>query len=431
MAPPGRTRDRETMMLLGAIADDFTGASDLANTLARGGMAATQFVGVPAGAAPGDCEAGVVALKTRSIPAKDAVRQSLDAAGWLKDQGCGQFLFKYCSTFDSTPGGNIGPVAEALLDRLGAEIAVVCPVFPASGRRLFMGHLFVGDLLLSESGMEKHPLTPMTDPNIRRWLRRQTKGEVGLIPLDVVRGGEATLVAAFQDARCRGERLVVADAVADSDLMALGEALASHRLVTGGSGIALGLPENFRRAGKLKGGQGKRPAPRGPAVVLCGSCSTASRRQVAAYIKDRPGLALNPGALMSGAMTAPKAAAWAADAGKAAPIIYSTADPDSVANAQRRFGREAIAAKVEGFFADLARSLADSGVRRIVVGGGETAGAVVEALGVTSLGVGEEIDPGVPALVADRDGPLGLALKSGNFGADDFFEKAVERIGSA
>ncbi len=418
-------------MLLGTIADDFTGASDLANTLAKGGMATTQFVGVPKGQVSADCEAGVVALKTRAIAPEAAVKQSLEAADWLKAQGCERFLFKYCSTFDSTPMGNIGPVAEALLDRLGADLAVVCPVFPATGRRLFMGHLFVGDKLLSESGMEKHPLTPMSDANIPRWLRLQTKGDVGLIPLDTVRAGPAPLAEAFEAERKKGVRLVVTDAVADSDLMALGAALAGHRLVTGGSGIALGLPGNFRRAGKLSGKATSGAIAKGPAIVLCGSCSAASQRQVAVYLKSHPGLALDPAKLMDGSMNVAAAAEWIAAQNGEAPIVYSTAEPAAVASAQQSFGREEIAAKVDHFFAELVRQLADNGVRRIVVGGGETSGAVVEALDIASVGIGEEIDPGVPALVADRNGPLGLALKSGNFGADDFFEKAVDRIGMA
>lgn len=418
-------------MLLGCIADDFTGASDLANTLAKGGMATTQFVGVPRDEAPGGCEAGVVALKTRSIDAAEAVRLSLEAADWLAAHGCEQFLFKYCSTFDSTPRGNIGPVAEALLDRLGADLAVVCPVFPATGRRLFMGHLFVGETLLSESGMERHPLTPMTDPNIRRWLGLQTRGDVGLISLDTVRAGPDALAKAFDAERKKGVRLVVADAVADSDLMALGAAMAEHRLVTGGSGIALGLPQNFRRAGKLAGTAPLGTVAKGPAVVLCGSCSTASQRQVAEYLKGHPGLALDPANLINGQFGVEDAAAWIAAQDGRVPIVYSTADPAAVAGAQQQFGRAEIAAKIEHFFAGLARRLADDGVRRIVVGGGETSGAVVEALGVTSMSIGAEIDPGVPALMANRGGPLGLALKSGNFGADDFFDKAVERIGTA
>jgi uncharacterized protein YgbK (DUF1537 family) len=287
------------------------------------------------------------------------VRQSLEAADWLVAQGCEQFLFKYCSTFDSTPQGNIGPVAEALLDRLGADLAVVCPAFPATGRRLFMGHLFVGEKLLSESGMEKHPLTPMTDPNIRRWLRLQTRSEVGLVHLDTVRAGPGALADAFSAERARGVRLVVTDAVADSDLMALGEGLAGHRLVTGGSGIALGLPRNFLRAGKLAGQATTEAVARGPAVVLSGSCSTASQRQVAAYLEGHPGLAVDPQKLMDGSLTVDAAAAWVAAQDGAAPIVYSTADPSAVTGAQQKFGRAEIAGKVEHFFASLARRLAN------------------------------------------------------------------------
>jgi uncharacterized protein YgbK (DUF1537 family) len=417
-------------MLLGAVADDFTGASDLANTLAKGGMATMQFVGASAGAAPSECEAGVVALKTRSIPAVQAVSQSLEAARWLLDQGCRQIIFKYCSTFDSTPDGNIGPVGEALCDLLGSDVAIVCPAFPATGRRLFMGHLFVGDRLLNESGMEKHPLTPMTDADIRRWLRRQTQDDVGHVPLDAVRGGPA-LAAAFEAEAKAGRRLVVADAVSDADLMTLGAAIADHRLVTGGSGIALGLPRNFRASGLLSDSPTPLPEVQGPAVVLCGSCSIASQRQVATYLETAAGLAVDPSELMRGEMTAERAADWVGRRDGRGPIVYSTAAPEAVAGVQQHFGRAEIAAAIERFFGDVARILADRGMRRIVVGGGETSGAIVEALGLRSLHIGSEIDPGVPALVADRHGPLGLALKSGNFGAPDFFAKAIDRIGSA
>lgn len=415
-------------MLLGAVADDFTGASDLANTLARAGMRTIQFVGAGQQIVPDDCEAGVVALKTRSIAPQEAVRQSLDAARWLLDHGCEQILFKYCSTFDSTPEGNIGPVAEALLELTGAKVAVVCPAFPKTGRRIFMGHLFVGDRLLSESGMERHPLTPMTDPDLRRWLRRQTRGEIGHVPLDVIRVGEAAVGAAFDAAASEGRRLVVADAVADEDLMTLSAAIAGHRLVTGGSGIALGLPENFRRRGLLGDRQAALPQPAGPAVVLCGSCSTASQMQVKRYLGEAPGLAIDAAAVLSGERTAEATADWVLQQ-QNPPIVYSTADAASVAEAQRAYGREKAASAIEHFFGELARRLADRGVRRIVVGGGETSGAVVEALAVDSLSIGAEIDPGVPALVAERDGPLGLALKSGNFGGPDFFVRAVSAIG--
>ncbi|MFC3075508.1 3-oxo-tetronate kinase [Shinella pollutisoli] len=415
-------------MLLGAIADDFTGASDLANTLAKGGMSTVQFSGF-GGTAP-DCEAGVVALKTRSAPVGDAVAQSLAAARWLLDQGCEQLVFKYCSTFDSTPQGNIGPVAEALLDLLGAEVAVVCPAFPGAGRRLFMGHLFVGDRLLSETGMRHHPLTPMTDPDIRRWLALQTAGDVGSILLDTVRAGPEAVRAAFAAEAAAGRRLVVADAIADEDLMTIGAAVADHRLVTGGSGIAQGLPRNFRARLGGPADAAAVPAVTGPGVVLCGSCSTASQRQVALYAASHPALAVDPAALMEGEISVDGVADWIARQGRRTPIVYSTAAPEAVADAQARFGRAAVAARFEDFFAALARRLADTGTRRIVVGGGETSGAIVEALELSSMHVGREIDPGVPVLVGERDGPLGLALKSGNFGAEDFFEKALRQVGA-
>ena len=414
-------------MLLGCIADDFTGASDLANTLARQGMSTVQFVGIPGGAS--DCEAGVVALKTRSIDPAQAVAQSLAALEWLLAQGCRQILFKYCSTFDSTPEGNIGPVAEALLEALGARSAVVCPVFPATGRTLFMGHLFVNDRLLSESGMEKHPLNPMTDPDLRRWLRLQTKGEVGFVAHAEVRKGPQGVAAALEAETRAGRRLIVVDAIENRDLFSIGAALAGQKLVTGGSGIALGLPENFRKAGLL----GKRGQPytrlAGPGVALSGSCSTASQAQLAHYLKDHPGLAVDPAELMAGRQTPDMAVAWVRDHAGGEPMVYSTADPKQVAEDQRRFGRQALAERIEGFFRALAAKLVEAGVVRIAVGGGETSGAVVGGLNADSLLIGPEIDPGVPALAAIGGRPVRLALKSGNFGALDFYEKALRALG--
>jgi uncharacterized protein YgbK (DUF1537 family) len=415
-------------MLLGCIADDFTGASDLANTLAKGGMATTQFVGVPKGDARKDCEAGIVALKSRTIPAHEAVSQSLAALDWLLAQGCRQILFKYCSTFDSTPEGNIGPVAEALLDRLGG-IAVVCPVFPATGRTLFNGHLFVGNRLLSESGLQNHPLTPMTDPDIRRWLRRQTTGAVGLVDHAVVRAGANTIAAALARAADADERLVVVDATSDSDLIAIGAAIAGHRLVTGGSGIALGLPANFRAAGLITGGQTSFRGLAGPAVALSGSCSAQSLAQVAHHAARHPALAITPDAVLDGAMTIEMALEFALENFERQPIIFSSAAPDAVAAAQGRHGKEKTATAIERFLGSLAVALVENGVTRLAVGGGETSGAVVTALGVGAFVIGPEIDPGVPALGVEGRG-LNMALKSGNFGAVDFYDKAFAALGA-
>lgn len=414
-------------MLLGCIADDFTGASDLANTLAKGGMATTQFVGIPDGAASSGCAAGVISLKSRTIPPRDAVRLSLQALDWLLAQGCRQILFKYCSTFDSTAQGNIGPVAEALLDRLGG-MAIVCPVFPATGRTLFQGHLFVNGQLLSETGMRNHPLTPMTDPDIRRWLSHQITGEAGLVPYAVVRAGPAAISKALEEQAAAGHRFIVTDAVVDDDLLAIGAAVANHRLVTGGSGIAIGLAANFQGKASSSGHDSAFKGLNGPAVALSGSCSQQSLAQVAAFSSSHPALSIQPDAVMAGTMTADIAFAWAMDHIDAMPMVYSSAASEAVVHAQTRYGQHAVADAIERLLSTLAVRLRQAGVTRLIVGGGETSGAVVSALGIKAFAIGPEIDPGVPALATvEGDGqPLRLALKSGNFGAVDFYEKAAQ-----
>jgi uncharacterized protein YgbK (DUF1537 family) len=412
-------------MLIGAIADDSTGASDLANTLTRQGMRTVQTVGIPRSATL-EAEACVVSLKTRSIPAAEAVAQSLEACRWLRARGARQILFKYCSTFDSTPEGNIGPVAEALLDELDAAYAVVCPAFPENRRTIYQGHLFVGDRLLSESGMERHPLTPMTDPDLRRWLQRQTKAPVGLVPHSVVARGPAAIEEALAAEAAAGRRLLVVDAIADADLFAIGRAVADCVLVTGGSGIALGLPENFARRNLLTPGASVAQAIDGAGIVLSGSCSIASRQQVREFEKAHPAFPLDIDAVMSGEASAEAIAGKVLPQIGMMPIVYSTADPERVAAAQERYGREEVTGTIERLFGDLALRLAKAGVRRIVVGGGETSGAVVQALGVDEMSIGPEIDPGVPALYAKLGAePIGLALKSGNFGGPDFYDKAL------
>ncbi len=410
-------------MLLGCIADDFTGASDLANTLAKGGMATTQFVGIPTQAAAPGCEAGVISLKSRTITPADAVQQSLEALDWLQAQGCRQILFKYCSTFDSTPKGNIGPVAEALLKRLGG-LAVICPVFPATGRTLFNGHLFVNGQLLSDTGMRDHPLTPMTDPDIRRWLRLQTKGEVGAIAYPVVREGAQAIRKALADESASGRRLIVTDAIVDDDLIAIGAAIANQPLVTGGSGIALGLPANFRKAGLLSGFGTEFIGSAGKAAALSGSCSTQSLAQVEAFAKRHPVLGLLPEAVMDGSMHVERAFDWMMERIDSMPMVYSSAHPQSVKAAQQKFGQTRLAEAFESFLSQLAVRLAEAGVTRLVIGGGETSGAVVTALGAKAFIIGPEIDPGVPAL-AISGSPVRVALKSGNFGGLDFYEKAA------
>jgi len=416
-------------ILLGCIADDMTGATDLANTLVREGMRTVQMIGVPPpGIAVPDSDAVVVALKSRTIPAAEAVEQSLAALAWLRRAGARQYFFKYCSTFDSTDQGNIGPVADALLAALGAGFTIACPAFPENGRTIFQGHLFVGRQLLSESGMRHHPLTPMTDSDLVRVLGRQTKAKVELVPYATVRRGPAAIAAAFAALSAAGARHAIVDAVEDQQLRDIGAAAADLALVTGGSGIAIGLPENFRRKGLLgpAAGADALPASGGTAAVLSGSASTATLGQVEAFRAARPAFRLDPLALARGQDQAAAAIAWARPLLADGPVlIYASAPPAEVAAAQAALGRERAGALIEAALAAVARGLVDAGVRRLVVAGGETAGAVVQALGVRALRIGPQIDPGVPATVSLDERPLALALKSGNFGGVDFFAKAI------
>src|SRR5215831_5395738 len=410
------------MAVLGVIADDFTGATDIAGMLVKGGMRTIQTIGVPAkGTIPDDVDAVVVALKTRSIAARDAVAQSLAALEALQAAGCLRFFFKYCSTFDSTDKGNIGPVGDSLLDALNAKQAIYCPAFPENGRTIFFGHLFVGDVLLSDSPMRHHPLNPMTDASLVRVLARQTPHKVGLVPLKQVQAGSATLRAALDKLAADSVRHVIVDAVADTDLGIIGEAVGDNVLVTGGSGVALGLPAAYRRRGLLehKSGADTLPKANGAAAVLAGSCSAATLGQIANFKGAH--LALDTDAICRGEPVGEKALAWARDKLGNGPILLSASDkPDAVKALQAKYGIEKSSHAIEQAMASLAKGLVAAGVGRLVVAGGETSGAVVGALDVTALRIGPEIDPGVP-WTASVGQPLLLALKSGNFGAPDFF----------
>ncbi|WP_176079831.1 3-oxo-tetronate kinase [Paraburkholderia tropica] len=418
--------------LLGCIADDFTGATDLASTLVKNGMRTVQTIGIPDASKPLNADAIVVALKSRTIAAADAVAHSLAALEWLRAQGCRQFFFKYCSTFDSTPEGNIGPVAEALAAALGAsdELVIACPAFPENGRSIYRGHLFVGDVLLNESGMEHHPLTPMRDANIVRVLQSQTSGKVGLVRYDQVMRGAQSVRDAFAALRSDGCQFAIVDAVSDADLHVIGEACAEHALITGGSGVALGLPANFRRAGLLpeRGDAADLPTVGGHGVVLAGSASRATNAQVAEWRATKPSFRVDPLAVARGEPVVAEALEFAKSHLPEPVLIYATATPDEVKAVQAQMGVQAAGELVEHTLSEIAKGLLELGVRRYVVAGGETSGAVVQALQVRALQIGAQIDPGVP-VTATPDGELNLALKSGNFGSVDFFSKALRQMG--
>ena len=429
--------------LLGCIADDFTGATDLANNLVRCGMRCVQTIGIPTpGSAPIEADAIVVALKSRTIAPADAVAQSLAALRWLQAQGVQQIYFKYCSTFDSTPAGNIGPVTDALLDALHGSnqgFTIACPAFPENGRTVFKGHLFVGDVLLSDSGMRSHPLTPMTDANLVRVMQAQTRRRVGLVAHDVVARGSKAIAQRFAALQADGVGVAVVDAVNNDDLLHIGQALAGMKLVTAGSGIAIGLPPNWVATGALAApDSGQRadvlPSAAGWQAVVCGSCSQATNAQVQHFMQsERPAVAIDPLALASGQDVVTQVLRWAQPLLASGPVlIYATAEPAAVQAVQAQLGVARAGELVEQALSRIAVGLVQLGVRQLLVAGGETSGAVVQALGVQQMAIGPQIDPGVPWTAASSPvcvgQPLHLALKSGNFGSTDFFTKAFARL---
>jgi len=416
--------------ILGCIADDFTGACDLAGLLARSGVRVNLRLGVP-DTPPADTAAfEVIALKCRTAPVAQAVAECRAALMWLQQAGADRFFWKYCSTFDSTPKGNIGPVAEALMTDLGVEQTIYCPAFPENGRSVFMGNLFVGEQPLAESPMKDHPLTPMRDSNLTRLLAPQTTAPVGLANrLCVAKGAEA-LQARLKDLRKDGVVHVVVDAVADDDLKTIAEACRDMSLMTGGSAVAMPLPALYMAHGLLNKSEQKIPVPQVGvgAIILSGSCSAMTRAQVAAYSAKAPSYRLDPVALAKNGVQ--KVRDWLAELPiTAAPMIYATAEPDAVHHAQDLLGVARAGELVEQALAVLAVDAKTRGIDRFVVAGGETSGAVAQALGVTQMTIGPEIAPGVPWGFSQLDGAvIALALKSGNFGKETFFTDALARL---
>ncbi|GAA3593252.1 3-oxo-tetronate kinase [Agrococcus terreus] len=407
-------------MQLGVIADDYTGATDLAGMLVRAGFRAIQHLGVPDDGASSDADVVVVALKSRSIPAAEAVEQSLAAARWLRARSADRLYFKYCSTFDSTDRGNIGPVATALADLVGAERVLFAPSVPENGRVVRDGDLFVHGVPLAESPMRDHPINPMRESDLRRVLAAQVDEPVGAVPLAAVRDGAEAVRAAVADA---GPRLRIADAETDGDLDALALALADAPLLTGAAGLsaALGRVVLTRDAAA-----DALVLPDGPAAVLSGSCSAATRRQVALHRAAHPAFEVDVHRIVAGEPVVEEAVAFVAEHLDERPLVYSSSDPEVVAAVQAELGIEASSLAIEAAFARIAAGIAREGVRRIVVAGGETSGAVVNGLGVRALAIGAEVDPGVPWTVALDGDRVGLLLKSGNFGGDDIFDRSLD-----
>ena len=418
-------------LILGCIADDSTGATDLANNLVRAGMRVVQAIGVPTGPLEEPVDAVVVALKTRTCPVAEAVGASLAALQLLREQGAQQVYFKYCSTFDSTPRGNIGPVCDALMKALATDFTIACPAFPENKRVVFKGYLFAGDVLLNESSMRNHPLTPMTDPNIVRVLQAQTRRKVGLLDYTVVTRGTDAIESHIAALRSAGVGIAIVDVIEDSDFHQLAPALRRLPLITGGSGMAIALPGAWGVSANPKASQ-LSPAS-GRSAIISGSCSTATRGQVSEFVRTGGfALALDPIAAAEGKDVVGGAIDWARDRLAKAPVlIYTTAVPEAVSAVQSQMGVDVAGALVERMLADVARGLMPLGVRKLVVAGGETSNAVLQALGVERLRIGPQIDPGVPwcsAFSKTAGGAMHLALKSGNFGTPDFFAKALSML---
>ncbi len=373
-----------------------------------------------------DVDATVISLKSRTAPVAEAVSDALAAARWLTSQGATQIYFKICSTFDSTSTGNIGPVAEALAGYLSARSVAVTPAFPAGGRSVYLGHLFVGSVLLSDSSMRTHPLTPMTDANLLRVLQAQLRSErVGLVDIASVGQGTQPIRDRLAALEAGGFRFAIVDAIDDAHLYALAEAVADAPLVVAASGLGVGLP----RALGFRAGTGEAlPPVRGARAIVSGSCSAATRQQVADFI-DKGGLALEIDPLATSADDeAERALAWAIPRlGQVPVLVYSTSEPGRIAFVQARLGAAEAAHRVEHILGMVARRLVCSGVGQLVIAGGETSGACIQGLGLLSLRIGPQIDPGVPWCYAQA-ARLHVCLKSGNFGGLDFFSHAFELV---
>lgn len=419
-------------LFLGCIADDFTGATDLANNLVKAGMRVVQLNGLPDEPMSLDADAVVIALKSRTISAKLAVAQSLEALKWLQLQGAQQIYFKVCSTFDSTAQGNIGPVTEALMHALQTDFCIATPAFPDNGRTVFKGHLFVGDVLLNESGMQHHPLTPMTDSNLVRVMQSQCTQSVGLVDYRHVMAGESQIRAEFARQRSLGHKIVIVDALSNDDLMRLGKVLGDMPLFVGGSGVAIGLPQNIGIQASLQASE--LPKPLGHQAIVSGSCSIATNAQVKHFITaGYPAFAIDPYRIAQGIDVVQEALAWAQPLLQKTPVlVYSTAQAGVLKSVQNQLGAQAAGHMLEQTLAKIACGLVQIGVGQLILAGGETSGACVQALNVRQMQIGMQIDAGVPWCYAlsnasSRTG-LHLTLKSGNFGTEDFFSKAFKLL---
>ncbi|OML06590.1 3-oxo-tetronate kinase [Yersinia pestis] len=427
---------------LGVIADDFTGATDIASFMSDSGWKVVQFIEVPTSnnLCPPNADAVVIALKSRSIPAAEAIEQSLACLQWLKECAqARQIYFKYCSTFDSTPAGNIGQVSDALMSAAGVQQLVHCPALPQNKRTVVHAHLFVNGVLLNQSGMENHPLNPMRDADLRRVLAPQIHGAVGSLNLDAIQQGTLAIHQRLVALSAQGCNHVIADTLTPADLDQLALALAQQPLLAGGSGLGGALAKRFPSifisgaastldAASTSGATKFAFPIKRKTVVLSGSCSAMTQQQVSTYCQQAAHFALDVGRCLevnSGYINDIADWVMAHSCEALAPLVYATQPSDIIREIQQQYGEQQASLAVEAAFAGLANELLARGVNTFIVAGGETSGTVVKQLGVNMLEIGQSIAPGVP-WVRDPQRGLMLALKSGNFGNEHFFVAAQE-----
>ena len=415
-------------MLIGVIGDDFTGSSDIANNLKKAGMSVSMYAGIPKKKDKKlSSQAVVIALKTRTIPVKKAVKESIKALNWLKNANCKKIIYKYCSTFDSTKKGNIGPVIDALMENLKCDFTIACPSFPDAGRSLYFGHMFVNGIPLNECGMENHPLTPMTDHNLVRWLNYQTKNKVGLIDITTVKKGSGEIKKKIVSLKKQGMKYCLIDTIENIDFDQICEGTKHLKMLTGGSGIALGLPKIFKKQGLIKKNNKILPKINSYSIIISGSCSNTTLSQIKNYKNKHPSLSLEPEKIINDLEYLRKVINWVIKNKKNKPLLYSSSKPDIVKKNQKEYGKDLIASKIESFFQDVVSKLYEEDFKKIVSAGGETSGAVVKGLGIEELQIGQEISAGVP-IMWEPNKSIKIALKSGNFGQEDFFSRALKML---
>jgi uncharacterized protein YgbK (DUF1537 family) len=430
------------MTAFGCLADDYTGGTDVAAGLRRAGLRVALAFGVPtSNQSLPPCDAAVVAMKIRTASVERATEDVAAAHAWLTTQGVQRFYYKYCSTFDSTHRGNIGPITDLLLQLTGEQTSVICPSSPIHGRTVYQGHLFVGDRLLSESPLRRHPLTPMTDPDLVRFLAHQTACPVGLVSWPEVATGPSVVREAVDRLERSGVRHVVTDAISPTDLRTIVAALHERALLTGGAGLAeawAGLIRDALYAGehtlagdtaRLSSSDGLSArvpdASPGNTLVLAGSCSAATLAQVSEAIAVFPSFRLDPVRTPDPAQMLEEAIAWLQAQPSGRPrLIYSSA-PQAEREAAIAAMGAGTADHLEGVLGALAVHAAAAGTRRFVVAGGETSGAVVSALGIQQVLVEDELEAGVPWCITEGHRPLRLLLKSGNFGSSRLLVRAA------